>query len=227
MAADKSKVRNTLHNIYFSKPASKQKAKEKSKIKPMAKTGKPAKPVPKKEKKGGFFHFGKKTEKPEQAKAPEIEKPDFVKMEDKNLEKRLEQLQSYLEKRMASIEQTISISRELFAELRRVNDALRLENKQLIDKLNTQSFDPNLPNWQEPDSEVAPEERQQKNNVKTQLDQLTDLIMEKGSIKIPEAAKKLKLKEKQIEEWAKMLEEHDLIEIHYPAFGKPILKKKT
>ena len=207
----KSKVRSTLHNIYFSKPAANEKKA----------------PPPNKEKKGGFFSFGRKEKKPVQEKT-ELERPQFSPVEDKSIEKRLEQMQVYFEKRLSSVEQTISISRELFDELRRVNEALRQENKQLIDKLNTQSFDPNLQNWQEPDTyEAGGEEHQQKGNVKTQLDQLTDLIMEKGSIKIPDAAKKLKLKEKQVEEWAKMLEEHGMIEIHYPAIGKPVLKKKT
>jgi ribulose bisphosphate carboxylase small subunit len=60
---------------------------------------------------------------------------------------------------------------------------------------------------------------------KTQIDELFEMVMEKGSVKIKEAAIKFKVHEAQIEEWAKILQEHGLIEIHYPVFGKPELKK--
>ena len=44
---------------------------------------------------------------------------------------------------------------------------------------------------------------------------------------IPKLSKELGIKTDIIEEWAKILEEHDLIEIEYPFVGSPKLKMKT
>jgi hypothetical protein len=62
--------------------------------------------------------------------------------------------------------------------------------------------------------------------ITTSLDSLLDLIAQTSIIKVPEAAKRLHVKDKQVEDWAHVLEEHGLIDIHYPTFGKPVLKKK-
>ena len=62
--------------------------------------------------------------------------------------------------------------------------------------------------------------------IKTSMDALLDLIAQTGSIKIPDAAKNLHVNDRQVEEWAHVLEEHGLIDVHYPTFGKPVLKKK-
>jgi hypothetical protein len=63
--------------------------------------------------------------------------------------------------------------------------------------------------------------------IETPLDELLELVMKRGTVKISEAAKAFRVKESQLEEWARLLEEHELIEIHYPTIGKPILKKKV
>jgi hypothetical protein len=63
--------------------------------------------------------------------------------------------------------------------------------------------------------------------IETPLDELLELVMKKGSIRLSDAAKFFHVKESQLEEWARLLEEHDLMEIHYPTIGKPILKKKV
>ncbi len=66
-----------------------------------------------------------------------------------------------------------------------------------------------------------------KKSVKTPIDELFELVLKKGKIRISEAARIFGVHELQIEEWAKILEEHGLIEIHYPAVGKPELRKKN
>ena len=62
---------------------------------------------------------------------------------------------------------------------------------------------------------------------KTPIDDLFELVMKDGRVKITDAAKKFGVFEARIEEWAKILEDHGLIEIHYSAMGKPELRKKT
>jgi Mn-dependent DtxR family transcriptional regulator len=63
-------------------------------------------------------------------------------------------------------------------------------------------------------------------SMETPLDKLFELVTSKGQMRVDQAAKAFKVKEKQIDEWARILEEHNLIEIHYPAMGKPVLKPK-
>lgn len=71
------------------------------------------------------------------------------------------------------------------------------------------------------------EEKQQADKpvfLETNIDKLYSLIKEKKSISIDDAAKKFGLTEHIIEEWCRMLEEHGMIELHYPAFGKPEIR---
>lgn len=240
------KIHRVLHNLYFSKPYKEPVKKKgtisklwttKAKPKPPVKTitKRPAKTITKPEpKKPGLFSLFKKKPQPEPAKAqvfiPAVAKPQFVPLQDKNLEKRLEQMQTYIEKRLDANQTSLMILKDLIDELKRENEALRKDKRELIDKINTQSYDPNLPNWEEPETDektsMGSFAEKGSSNVKTSMDQLLDMINDKGSVKISDAAKKLKIKDKQIEEWAKVLEEHGLIEVHYPAIGKPVLKKK-
>lgn len=62
--------------------------------------------------------------------------------------------------------------------------------------------------------------------VETTIDKLYELILDKGSVRIgDEVSRKLKVPKSQIEEWAMILEEHNLVELHYPAIGEPELRK--
>lgn len=60
-------------------------------------------------------------------------------------------------------------------------------------------------------------------SVKTPVDDLYDAIVKFGKIRLDVAAKKFRVPESRVEEWGKILEENGLIEIHYPAIGKPTL----
>lgn len=62
---------------------------------------------------------------------------------------------------------------------------------------------------------------------KTPLDELFELVMNEGAVKISDAARKFSVSEGQLEEWARILESHGLIEIHYPPVGRPELRKKV
>jgi hypothetical protein len=52
-------------------------------------------------------------------------------------------------------------------------------------------------------------------------------VLEEGQIDFSKLSKRLEISEILVEEWAKILEEHDLAEIYYPPLGSPILKLKV
>lgn len=62
--------------------------------------------------------------------------------------------------------------------------------------------------------------------IQTDIDKLLKLLDEKRSINVLDLAKKLGVKVEQVEEWAKILEDHGLVEIEYPIIGLPKVKKK-
>lgn len=61
-------------------------------------------------------------------------------------------------------------------------------------------------------------------SVKTDFDRLIDLVEQKGTLSLSEAANYLNHPKDQIERWAKLLEEHGLLVIEYPTFGDVKLK---
>ncbi len=61
---------------------------------------------------------------------------------------------------------------------------------------------------------------------KTPLDVLYWLLQERKQIKLQDLARIFGIDIKKAEEWAKILELHELAEITYPAFGTPSLKAK-
>ncbi len=57
--------------------------------------------------------------------------------------------------------------------------------------------------------------------VKTKIDQLYELVESTGRVKINDLlSAKLKVSRTQIEAWAMILEEHELLELHYPTLGE-------
>ena len=62
--------------------------------------------------------------------------------------------------------------------------------------------------------------------IETEIDKLMDLIEKKKSVSIGELSQELKVSIEQIENWAKILEENNMIEIEYPIIGLPKLRKK-
>ena len=62
--------------------------------------------------------------------------------------------------------------------------------------------------------------------VSTPLDKLYEYVSSHSKVRINEAARQFEVSEEQIEDWARILETRNLIEIYYPAFGKPELRKK-
>jgi Mn-dependent DtxR family transcriptional regulator len=62
--------------------------------------------------------------------------------------------------------------------------------------------------------------------IETDIDKMMNILEANKSISIGELSKQLNVKVELIENWAKILEEHGLIEIDYPIIGLPKLRKK-
>ncbi|MBI4173500.1 MAG: hypothetical protein HY519_02155 [Candidatus Aenigmarchaeota archaeon] len=65
------------------------------------------------------------------------------------------------------------------------------------------------------------------NYLETEVDRLYQLVRERKSIPIEMAASEFHVNTQKIEEWGRILEEHGMIELHYPAFGKAQLRAKA
>ena len=63
--------------------------------------------------------------------------------------------------------------------------------------------------------------------VETTIDHLYQIVQKQGKLKIDdELSRHLGVPRPQIESWALILEEHNLVELHYPAIGEPEIRKK-
>ncbi len=62
--------------------------------------------------------------------------------------------------------------------------------------------------------------------VDTDIDEILQIVERRGSIGMDEIQKRLTIPEDKIEEWGKILERHNLIEMFYPPIGKPEFRKK-
>jgi hypothetical protein len=166
----------------------------------------------------------------------------------KMLDEKIKKLESENEKKSGDLAESLRILKDIIIELRKENEELRTERQFFLSKIKTgiREDEKQIQNtyFQEeeqvvakdaPKAEVKKEnpadesnlsERPNERKIETSLDALLSIIIKKGAIKISDAAKQLHVKENQIEEWAHILEEHDMIEIHYPTMGKPVLKKR-
>lgn len=59
--------------------------------------------------------------------------------------------------------------------------------------------------------------------IETGADKLYEMVKQKGSVRLSEAAKELGVSEETVIKWGEILEEHRMIELHYPMAGKPRL----
>ncbi|MBI4021542.1 MAG: hypothetical protein HY369_04830 [Candidatus Aenigmarchaeota archaeon] len=59
--------------------------------------------------------------------------------------------------------------------------------------------------------------------LETSPDKLYRMVKERKRVTIAEAAADFGLEERLIEEWGTILEDHRLVRVHYPPFGKPVL----
>ena len=62
--------------------------------------------------------------------------------------------------------------------------------------------------------------------LETEVDRLYNIIAEKGGMKCSQLAPMLNVDKGKVEEWGRILENHGLVEMHYPAFGEPLIMPK-
>lgn len=65
-----------------------------------------------------------------------------------------------------------------------------------------------------------------KDEYATDLDLVLNIVEKYNKVKISDIAANFKVDKKRVEEWGRILEEHDLIKVHYPAVGEPEFVKK-
>ena len=58
----------------------------------------------------------------------------------------------------------------------------------------------------------------------TDIDELRNYVNENKRVKLTHAAAKFQVTKSTIEDWAKILEDHKMIDMHYPVAGDPVLK---
>lgn len=67
--------------------------------------------------------------------------------------------------------------------------------------------------------------RVQRGTVKTSIDKLFELVRKYNKLKISDGlARRLNVSRTQIEEWCIILEDHNLVELHYPTIGEPEIR---
>ena len=65
----------------------------------------------------------------------------------------------------------------------------------------------------------------QKGAVKTSIDKLFELVRKYNKLKISDGlARRLNVSRAQVEEWCIILEDHNLVELHYPTIGEPEIR---
>jgi hypothetical protein len=75
-------------------------------------------------------------------------------------------------------------------------------------------------------SKKPPESVSEAGKVETSIDRLYKLVEKYKRLRIDnELSEKLGVSRAQIESWAMILEEHNLVELHYPAIGEPEIRK--
>lgn len=65
----------------------------------------------------------------------------------------------------------------------------------------------------------------QRGTIKTSIDKLFELVRKYNKLKISDGlARRLNVSRAQIEEWCIILEDHNLVELHYPTIGEPEIR---
>jgi len=67
--------------------------------------------------------------------------------------------------------------------------------------------------------------RAQRGTIKTSIDKLFELVRKYNKLKISDGlARRLNVSRAQVEEWCIILEDHNLVELHYPTIGEPEIR---
>jgi hypothetical protein len=65
-----------------------------------------------------------------------------------------------------------------------------------------------------------------KNVLETEIDQLYDIVKERKKVKMDNVAKQLGVPKEQVQEWADIMEDHQMVKTDYPVVGEPVIMLK-
>jgi len=153
---------------------------------------------------------------------------------DKETEKRIKQLENEINNRLDYIEQSFQTFKEIIKKMQKENEELKRDRKIILEQqkalikkinLSKNKLAKDIKTFLNPEIESEPvkpiEKLKEKfldniSLIKTissnkSIENLYEMIMKKGSVKISDAAHKMNVHRIQIEEWAKTLEENNLI----------------
>lgn len=157
-------------------------------------------------------------------------------------DKRISRLERDLNRRMQRMEESFAIMRDSVLKLKKENAELRSDRDFLLGKyrdlLGKIAIEPvrqvvadnaRLLERVAKDGIISQEKLLEglKKDYKAPLDGLFEMVMAKKKVRLRDAAKKFRVHEGKIEEWARVLQEHGLIDAHYPESGEPLLLKKS
>src|SRR3989344_4563134 len=134
------------------------------------------------------------------------------------MEKRLNEMEKKMERNFERVNETISTLNEIIFHLQADNTKLRNEKDFLVERHKKLVMRVPVPDLsREINNHLV--NRNTQSSGKT-IDRLYELITENGRVRCDEAARRLNVHEIQVEEWGKILQEHELIKMKKSPFGK-------
>ncbi len=104
-------------------------------------------------------------------------------------------------------------------------DIQKIEGKKVVLKEKKETIQKTTSDEKKPEKEVKQKVYAAGKVIETDFDSLYNLVLEKNKVKISEVAKMFKIDKKKAEEWVQILDEHGLVQIHYPPMGEPEIRK--
>ncbi|MBI2578607.1 MAG: hypothetical protein HYW26_02750 [Candidatus Aenigmarchaeota archaeon] len=166
-------------------------------------------------------------------------------------EKKIARLEREMNRRMQRMEESFSIMKDTIIKLKKENIELKSDRDFLLERY--KDILRKLPSISEPVKESIVKPAKQiiidnakffervakegivsnekviadlKKDYKAPLDELFDLVMKNKKVKLKDAAKKFGVHEGLVEQWARVLQDYELIDVHYPEKGEPLMMKK-
>ena len=145
------------------------------------------------------------------------------------------------EEETKSLEEEVALTEDTLKEIRKNLSELLKETDGGEDVSEENAIQPKSP--EEPEKIPVPEKpkeekpkqkppqketslAEQINKLETNIDRLYRLVKERGEIKVSEAAKIFRVGKTEIEKWGQVLQDHNLVELHYPLIGEAVLRVK-
>lgn len=164
----------------------------------------------------------------------------FTEEKIRRLEKRIERLERANNKNFQQVELAFSAFREVLLKMQVDNEALRKDRDFLLQQYKMELKKIPAPSLREDIKKTLVDEtgKKVKENfdllravaseglVEPRMDELFEIVFMNGKIKSSDAARQMNVHERQVEEWAKLLEARSLIEVQ-PFKGQLVLRKRA